>query len=114
VRASAVGGGVALDVGQCGCSPPRAQAGIGAHCYPARKVECVSGETLALWAATEASADVVTSLEASLWQRSVPLRTPGKNPRSPDRMVVALLRRDLLEDAILESSRHAALCYLGG
>jgi hypothetical protein len=43
--------------------------------------------------------DAVPFLKALLWQLLVPLRTPGENPRSPDR--VAPLLRDLLEDATL-------------
>jgi hypothetical protein len=39
-----------------------------------------------------------------LWRHSASSRTLGENPRSPDRVVAALLRHDLLEDVTLELS----------
>jgi hypothetical protein len=63
---------------------------------------------------TAVSVDVVPFLKASLWRCSVFPQSPGENPRSPYQVVAVLLRRVLLEDAILEFSRREALCCLGG
>ena len=53
------------------------------------------------------SADIFPFLKASQWRYSVSPHTPGENPRSSDRVLAALLRRDLLED-IVEAAREGA------
>jgi hypothetical protein len=72
------------------------------------------GEALALWAMMATSADIFPFLKASQWRYSVSPHTPGENPRSSDRVLAALPRRDLLEDATFEFSCRATLRCLGG
>jgi hypothetical protein len=60
------------------------------------------GKPLPVWATTATSTDAVPFLEASLGLLSILLRAPGESPRSPERAVVALLFRALLEDTVLE------------